>query len=498
MPDDTTSHRSAKASHDVTGPLFIDEVQGHERRYKHVLTLTHSSTLAAGVMLVATIVALVVVNTQAAAPFEHFLHSQVGLVFGDATLTMSVSHLVNDLLMALFFLLIGLEVKYEMTVGELTNVRQALLPVIASVGGAVVPVAVYLLFNASSPATVGGWGVPMATDTAFALGILAMLGNRIPGGVRVFLSTLAVADDIIAILVIAIFYTETVNLWSLVLAAVTLTALIALNRAHVYALLPYLVLGCALWACVYLSGLHATLAGMLLAFTIPSGSRVNLHTFIGWSDKKISQADGAYHPDEPLTSQKEYLRNVRNLSAISRQVIPPATRLENKLFPWVCFFVLPLFALTNANVAIAGDVGAIVAAPEFLGVFFGLLLGKPCGILLASLLVVKTGLASLPEHVSWRHMVGVSVLGSVGFTMAIFVSTLAFADGAAVVTTKLAILAASLVAGAAGFLLLALEARSTSHEEDPLPQHRRRRGQRPACRARGARQCASCVSRRDG
>lgn len=443
-------------------------------------------------MLAAAVVALIIANSGAYEAFEHATHTMVGFVVGDTQATMSIAHVINDVLMALFFLLVGLEIKYEMTVGELTNIRQALLPIIAAVGGVVMPIVIYSLINGGSPETAAGWGVPTATDIAFALGIMSLLGNRIPGGIRVFLSTLAVADDIIAILVIAIFYGEAPDLVCLAGAACVMLVLVALNRAHVYSLVPYLLLGIVLWVFVYMSGIHATLAGVLLAFTIPSGSRVNLRSFIRWSDKKIRQASEAYEPDVPVMGQEDYMRNVRNLSAVSRQVIPPATRLENALYPWVYFLILPLFALTNANVHLSGDIGAIVTSPAFMGVFFGLLLGKPMGIMLASFIVVKTKLASLPSHVNWRHMLGASVLGGVGFTMAIFVANLAYTSEAAVTSAKLAILVASVVAGVLGFTLLALEAKRTARKgvvyldvaaDDENVQHAEREERRDAQRA---------------
>ncbi|MGI6217787.1 MAG: Na+/H+ antiporter NhaA, partial [Coriobacteriales bacterium] len=271
--------------------LFIDEVQGHENRYQKLLEFTHSSTRAAGIMLAAAVAALIIANTGAATTFEELIHTPVGFVVGNTAYTMSIAHIINDALMALFFLLVGLEIKYELTVGELTNIRQALLPIIAAVGGVVMPILIYLLFNGGLSESAVGWGIPTATDIAFALGIMALLGNRIPGGLRVFLSTLAVVDDIIAILVIAIFYGEAPDLLFLGLAAAVVVLLMLTNRAHIYSLVPYLLLGVVLWVFVYLSGVHATLAGVILAFTIPSGSRVNLRSFITWSNKKISQAE---------------------------------------------------------------------------------------------------------------------------------------------------------------------------------------------------------------
>ena len=256
--------------------IYIKEVQGHQHRYQKLIQLTHSSTKAAGAMLLAAVVALIVANTAAHEPFLEFWHSHVGFFFGESVVEMSLAHVINDVFMAVFFLLVGLEVKYELTVGELTNIRQALLPIMAAVGGVLAPIAIYLVFNAANLQTVGGWGVPTATDIAFALGILALLGNRVPAGVRVFLSTLAVADDIIAILVIAIFYGQSPSLAWLLVAGVVLAVLVAMNRGHVYSLLPYMLVGALLWYCVYMSGVHSTIAGVLLAFAIPSGSRAYL------------------------------------------------------------------------------------------------------------------------------------------------------------------------------------------------------------------------------
>ena len=441
--------------------IFIEEVHAHQARYKKIIQFTHSATKAAGIMLLAAIVALVIANTGVYESFEHAIHQNIGFILGDATYTMSISHVINDILMAIFFLLVGLEIKYEMTVGELTNIRQALLPIVAACGGVLMPIVIYLFFNMGHPDTVMGWGVPTATDIAFALGIMALLGNRVPIGVRVFLSTLAVADDIIAILVIAIFYGQTPSIGWLVAAAGVMVVLVLMNRSHMYSLVPYLLVGVVLWFCVYMSGVHSTIAGVLLAFAIPSGSRINLKGFIAWSDKKIRQAYEAYRPDEPVIGQKEYMREVKNLSAIAAQVIPPATRLEHKLYPWVYFAILPLFALTNADVHLAtADPATMLGSPVFTGVFFGLLLGKPIGILLFSFIVVKTGLASLPANVNWHHMIGAAVLGGVGFTMAIFVANLAFDNEAFIVSAKAAILSASTLAGVVGFLFLFIGARS--------------------------------------
>ncbi|MEG0619518.1 MAG: Na+/H+ antiporter NhaA [Raoultibacter sp.] len=448
------------ANNPMQEPLFIKEVQGHHARYGKLLKFTHSSTKAAAAMLAAAIVALIVANSGLYEPFMAFWETEFTIGFGDSLFTMSLIHIINDVFMAIFFLMIGLEIKYEMSVGELTNIRQALLPVLAAFGGVLVPIAIYLAFNASNPETAHGWGVPTATDIAFALGIMALLGNKVPNGVRVFLSTLAVADDIIAILIIAFFYGHAPAVGWLLAAGVVLLVLIAMNRSHIYSLVPYLLVGVLLWVCVFMSGIHSTIAGVLLAFTIPAGSRVNLKNFASWSGTKVKQANESFIANVPILGQADYIENVTHLSRVSREVVPPATRLERALHPWVNFAVLPLFALTNAGVClIDGSLGNIFADPALYGVFLGLVLGKPIGIVLFSLITVKLKIANLPEHSQWMHIVGAGILGGVGFTMAIFVANLAFTDAAVVTTAKVGILSASALAGVVGFLFLWVQAR---------------------------------------
>ncbi len=440
--------------------VFIKEVRGHLKRFNKLIQFTYSSTKAAAIMLLAAIVALLIANLGPYEAFTGFLNQPLGIFLGDFSISMSLGAIINDILMAIFFLLVGLEIKYEMTAGELTNIRQALLPILAAVGGVCAPIVIYLIFNAAIPDSSHGWGVPTATDIAFALGIMALLGNRVPNGVRVFLTTLAVADDIIAIVVIAVFYGHSPDFMWLFMAAVVVAVLVIMNKAHVYSLVPYMLIGVVLWFCVFMSGVHSTIAGVLLAFTIPSGSRVDMRNFLKWSGGAVQRAEETYQPEIPVSAQEGYMATVSRIARISRQVVPPATRLEHHLYPWVYFAILPLFALTNADVSfVGGDLMAMVTSPVFFGIFFGLLLGKPIGIMLFSFLVVKTKLASLPENVNWVHMLGAAILGGVGFTMAIFVANLAFpAHPEYIVNAKVAILSASLLAGIIGFVFLLLQA----------------------------------------
>lgn len=477
--DETASAQGASCA--VENPQghkspFIEEVSGHQRRWLKLLEFTHSTTKAAGFMLLGAILSLVIANSPAYGPFLEFWHTEVSLGFGVTTVSMSLAHIINDVFMCLFFLLVGLEIKYEMTVGELTNVRQAILPVGAAVGGVAVPIVFYVICNQASPGTLSGWGVPTATDIAFALGILALLGSRVPAGVRVFLSTLAVADDIIAIVVIAVFYGHAPSVLWLAGALVVLIALMALNRLHFYSLWPYVLLGVVLWYCVFMSGVHSTIAGVLLAFTIPSGSRVDLLSFGRWSNKQLKEIRKNFQPDAPVLGQSDYLDEVSRLARVAKEVVPPATRLERMLYPWVYFAILPLFALTNADVALGGmSIEGIVSDPVFLGVFTGLLLGKPIGIFLFSFLIVKMKISSLPNNVNWAHILGAALLGGVGFTMAIFVANLAYVDPGEILVAKVAVLSASLLAGIVGFAFLLFQAniamrRGITYEER-IPDH---------------------------
>lgn len=453
--DDTTSSRSSAKS------VYIDEAQVNQARFQSILNFTYSSTKAAALMLIAAVLALIVANSGAYHEFLEFWENSLGIIVGTAHLSLPLAEIINDIFMAVFFLLVGLEIKYEMTAGDLVNINQALLPIIAAFGGVCVPIVIYSIFNIHFADTAHGWGIPTATDIAFALGILALLGNRVPNGVRVFLSTLAVADDIIAILVIALFYGQTPSFMWLGGVALIMVVLVLMNRFHVYSLAPYLLVGVLLWYCVFMSGVHSTIAGVLLAFTIPASSHINLGRFSIWSRSATEKAQQEYDPNVPVSAQEVYLKTVSSLSDVARKVVPPATRLEHTLYPWVYFFILPLFALTNADVSLLGSsFGELVANPVFFGVFFGLLLGKPLGILLFSFLVIKFRIARLPENTTWMHMIGAGILGGVGFTMAIFVANLAFPDAAHVVNAKLAILLASATAGIIGFLFLAIRARA--------------------------------------
>jgi Na+:H+ antiporter, NhaA family len=368
------------------------------------------SEAASGVVLLAaTACALAWANSPWQAEYSWLLRHSVPLGPDKARLDLTVHQWINDCLMALFFLLVGLEIKREMLAGELASLRRAALPIAAAAGGMIVPALLYAAFNGSG---VGarGWGIPMATDIAFALGVVALLGPRVPISLKVFLAAVAIVDDIGAVLVIAIFYTASIAWANLAVVAGLVILLVILNRAGVRHAAPYLLLGVALWIAVLESGIHATIAGVLLALTIPaSGSE----------------------------SESSLLE-----------------KLEHALETPIAFLVVPLFALANAGVRVGGESFAGLSTTVLAGVVVGLVLGKPLGISLAAWLAVRLRIAALPDGVSWRLLHGVSWLGGIGFTMSLFIGALAFADQALLDSAKIGVLLASCAAAFMGWLML--------------------------------------------
>lgn len=370
---------------------------------------------ASGILLIfATLLALVLSNSFLSPLYQSFLHIPVEIRFGTLHLDKSLYHWVNDGLMAIFFLLIGLEVKREIIEGHLSSLSQIALPGFAAVGGMLVPAAVYLFFNYDDPFAVNGWAIPTATDIAFALGILSLLGNRVPVSLKLFLMALAIIDDLGAIIIIAIFYTVDLSTVSIAIAMIALAGLITLNRLGVTKKAAYFIVGTILWISVLKSGVHATLAGVALALTIPLNAK----------DEK-------------------------------GQHISPLKEIEHDLHYWVAFFILPLFAFVNAGVNITDISLEQMTDSVPLGIFLGLFLGKQLGVFGFSWLAIKLKLATLPSNSDWLQLYGVSILTGIGFTMSLFITSLAFEDDSVFeYTDKLAILIGSLISGVAGYLIL--------------------------------------------
>jgi NhaA family Na+:H+ antiporter len=411
---------------------------------------------AGGIVLLAcTAVALVWANSPWAEAYHHLWELELGFVAGPVEVRSTLHHLINDGLMAVFFFMVGLEIKREVLVGELASLRRAALPIAGAVGGIVVPAALYILLNAGGPG-MRGWAVPMATDIAFALGVLALLGDRVPVGLKVFLAALAIVDDIAAVLVIAAFYSEGISWAHLMAAGGLLLLALSANAAGVRRPAAYAIIGVLLWAAVLGSGIHATVAGVLLAMAIPVKTRIDGSEFLGRADLSLREFAAEEESASPILANPAQLSALHELERLTERAQSPLARLEHALHGIVAFGVMPLFALANAGVSLeGGELGPMLANPITTGVILGLLAGKPLGITLAAWLAVRTGLAALPERVTWRALHAVAWLGGIGFTMALFIAGLAFPGRPELLANaKLGILAASLVAGLAGWLLL--------------------------------------------
>jgi Na+:H+ antiporter, NhaA family len=404
-------------------------------------------------LLLCTVAALVWVNSPWAASYEAIWHTKVTLGLADRRFDHDLHFWVNDGLMALFFFVVGLEIKRELLVGELASARQASLPILAAFGGVVVPALIYSALNAGG-AGAAGWGIPMATDIAFVIGVMALLGDRVPLGLKVFLTALAIVDDIAAVLVIAVFYTAQIAWLGIGAAVLCILLLLAANRMGVRHPLPYALLGIALWLAVLHSGIHATIAGVALAMTIPSRTELNAPEFLRHCREILAHFERCADSQKGVMTDEEQQVAIDALEDTCEKVQPPLYRLEQGLHPWVTFLIMPVFALANAGVVLGGNLKEHLAEPVTLGVALGLLLGKPIGIGLASWLAVRTKLAQLPAGVSWNHIHGAAWLGGIGFTMSLFIAALAFPDPALLKMAKFGILAGSLFAGIAGFAVL--------------------------------------------
>ena len=415
--------------------------------------ITSNGTIAAAVMVLAAILAVIVANSPFYEAMEHVLEAEVGFVIGPLWVDISLEAFVNDGLMAVFFLLVGIELKYEMTVGQLRKPRQAALPMLAAVGGVAVPALIFLLFNRGD--TSSGWAIPIATDIAFALGVMSLLGDRIAPETKVFFQTLAIADDILAIVVLALFYGQTPQISWCAAALGVVVVLALLNWSRVYSLKPYAICGIVLWVCMYKSGIHATLSGVILAFFLPAQTDIRLSALHDWLDVWATELDDTYDDDAHVLGQHDFTDDAMFVERVMHHVTPPLHRAERNVSVLVNFFILPLFAFVNAQVRLVGaDVGAIVANSVTQGAFFGAFIGKPVGIILVTYLLVRVGFARLPRHVDWMQIIAVGIMGGLGFTMSILIAGLAFPDPSLVMAAKCAILAGSVASASAGILFV--------------------------------------------
>lgn len=443
------------------GRTFLRQVvqsYGSRRVSRALIEFLQAEAGGGIVMLIATVLALVVANSALADTYDVFWHQYAGLTVADWSLQLSLHHWVNDGFMAVFFFLVGLEIKRELLFGELASPRRAALPVIAAAGGAVLPAMLYLAFNAGSP-YAHGWGVPMATDIAFAVTLLALLGTRAPLWLKSFVTALAIADDIMAVLVIAIFYAGALDLTALAWAAALAAALAGLNLSRVMRPAPYVLLALGLWYFVLQSGIHAAIAGVIAAAFVPA-SLGRGREADGDSDVLRDRLEELSAPDDSKEAWEHVDAREADLEAITAAAArrsAPLYRLEHAIHPWSAFLILPVFAFANAGVGISfADLGTSLGGPLALGIMIGLFVGKQIGITGAAWLAVRSGVGRLPEGGRWSQVWGGAALAGIGFTMSIFIASLAFPAPEELATAKLAILLGSLASAAAGVLLLRL------------------------------------------
>jgi len=429
-----------------------------EKAFKKVSTplehFIHAQTTTGIILICMTILALILANSPLTQNYVDFFHTKVELNIGSWHLSHNIHHWINDGLMAIFFFMIGLEIKRNILVGELSNIKVAMLPIVSAIGGMAMPALIYILINQGTEGIVG-WGIPMATDIAFAISALVLLGNRVSSSLVTFLIALAIVDDLGAVVVIALFYTEQIHLIPLALASLSFLVMIVFNRFGIHMILPYFIVGVFMWLFMLESGVHATIAGVIAAMAIPSRPKLAPHDFTSHTKNLLDEYD-----NYPVTTnfslhekQKAILINIKDrIDSIGS----PAARLEHDLHLPVSLIVIPLFALANAGISIDfSSIALTILEPVALGIMSGLIFGKVLGIAGVAWLALKIGIAKLPEGSSMSQIFGVSFLGGIGFTMSIFVADLAFIGNEALIfQAKIGILSASLIAGLFGYIWL--------------------------------------------
>jgi NhaA family Na+:H+ antiporter len=421
-------------------------------------------------LLLASVLAVVWANSSLAPIYHELLHTNLTLALGDYRISKSLAHWINDGLMTFFIFVVGLEIKREILVGELSSRKSALLPVVAALGGMLFPGAIYFALNHGT-ATAQGWGIPMATDIAFALGAIAVFGKRLPVGLRVFLSAFAIADDLGAVIIIAIFYTKEIVWYYLIICIFFVVGLAIANLLWIRWTFLYALLGLGIWVAVLGSGVHPTVAGFVVAMFIPARGKYDTDRFVN----RVQEIMNEFQCEEQscgysILLNRGHLNAVHGLELACHDVETPLQRLEHFLHPWIAFGLLPVFAFANAGLSLEGiGLANVVAQPLPMGITLGLFIGKPLGVALFSFLAVKTGIAVLPAEVRWSHIIGAGMLGGIGFTMSLFVSGLSFVSPELLNYSKLGILLGSILSAAAGLLFLSCECALRSKRESVAP-----------------------------
>ncbi|RRJ93389.1 Na+/H+ antiporter NhaA [Flavobacterium macacae] len=420
------------------------------------------STTGGIVLFVAAILAIFLANSQWKDAYHHLWEHKIGFIFdGNSYLNLSLHHWVNDGLMAIFFFVVGLELKREIIGGELSEPKKALLPIVAAIGGMIFPALIYTIFNFGTDSG-HGWGIPMATDIAFALGVLYLLGDKIPATLKIFLTALAIVDDLGAVLVIAFFYTAEINFLALGIGLGFLAFLFMCNKLGVRNILFFAIIGIlGVWLPFLLSGVHATIAAVLVAFTIPSTSRIDENYFTLKIQKYLGHFKELDTTDAPMLTENQ-IHVLQEMDVTTKDAMSPLHRLEHSMHSFVSFIVMPVFALANAGVTFSNDIIANATSNVTLGVVLGLIAGKVIGVFGVSSLMIKLKLSMLPEGMTYKSLFGVGLLASIGFTMSLFVTNLAFNNPEYELQAKLGIFIASLIGGIFGFIILNKNRKSIS------------------------------------
>ncbi len=439
-----------------------------ERSFRQALTpfeeFVHDEASSGLLLMACTVLAMIIANSGLLPLYEAILHTQITIGSADYNISHSLHHWINDGLMALFFFTVGLEIKREILVGELADRKQAILPIAGALGGMIIPALIYTVFNFGSD-SIAGWGVPMATDIAFALGVLALLGKRIPRALIGFLLALAIVDDLGAVLVIAVFYTDQINMMALAFAGVAFALLILSNIAGIRRPLPYVIFGLLRWVGMLESGVHATLAGVLTALTVPANSLCKANPFV----RRMRQLNGKFEAiqedDKHIMQSGEQQKILQSMENFVHCMESPLQRMEHKLHIWVSFLIIPIFALANAGIPIElSTLSSTLSHPVTFGIMAGLLGGKLLGIFSFSWLVIKLDWSRLPQGVTMQQIAGASLLAGIGFTMSIFIAGLAFDNEQYLLNAKTGILCASLIAGICGYIALLFSTKKISKE----------------------------------
>lgn len=411
------------------------------------------------VLVISTILALILANSALSNIYQNIWQTKLTITLGQFKLTEPLLFWINDGLMALFFLVVGLEIKREILEGDLSSFKHAALPVAAAIGGMIFPAILYFSLNIGEP-SAHGWGIPMATDIAFSLGALTLLGKKVPSALKAFVAALAIADDIGGVLVIALFYTSKISLDAVIFGLAVIALLIIINQLKVRHPAPYFILGIFLWLAFLKSGIHATLAGVLLALLIPAHSKIKTKEFIDQKQFLLEKLKPSIN--KKALSHEKYQEIMKQLNELNKHFETPMHRLSRLLLPLVTFIIVPVFALGNAGINISGNISSAMTSRVLIGVMIGLIIGKQIGITLFSWLAIKGGFGSLPKNVEFKHIYGASWLCGIGFTVAIFIANISFANETLVTQAKMGILFASVIAGAGGYLILRLTSKSST------------------------------------